>query len=130
MRDVTILIGLSIQGVDALCLLDAQDSSLPSIEVSSTTHTSYSSTIQKCHDTTRTPFTSEHVEFLWVLLYKYVFFPTSGKQAMEYLPLAKSLALGRAYVLGTIVLVPVYQAMSKYVSNEPYHCVGGALWFV
>ena len=49
---------------------------------------------------------------------------------LEYLPLAKTLALGRPYALGTILLALVYQAMSKYVSDEPYHRVGSALWFV
>ena len=49
---------------------------------------------------------------------------------MEYLPLAKTLALGRSYALGTLLLASVYQAMSKYKFNKPYHRVGGALWFV
>ena len=41
LRDITILTGLPIWGADALCLFDIQDSSLPAIEVSSTTQTSY-----------------------------------------------------------------------------------------
>ena len=49
---------------------------------------------------------------------------------LEYLPLAKTLAPGRPDALGTILLALVYQATSKYVYDEPYHCVGGALWFV
>ena len=49
---------------------------------------------------------------------------------MEYLPLAKALAFGRPYVFGTILLASVYQTMSKYIYDEPYHCIGGALWFV
>ena len=57
-------------------------------------------------------------------------FPTSGKPVMEYLPLAKLLVLGRSYALGTILLTSAYQALSKYVSDEPYHRVGCALWFV
>ena len=47
LRDITILKGLPIRGVDALCLLDIQDSSLLAIEVSSTTQTSYSATYLK-----------------------------------------------------------------------------------
>ena len=70
----------------------------------------------------------EHVDFLWVLLCRYVFFPSSRKPAMEYLPLAKTLSLGRPYALGTLLLASVYRATSKYVSDEPYHKVGGALW--
>ena len=46
---------------------------------------------------------------------------------MEYLPLANTLALGRLYVLGTLLLVLVYQAMNKHESDEPYHQVGGTL---
>ena len=49
---------------------------------------------------------------------------------MEYLPLANTLALGQLYALGTLLLALVYQAMNKYVSAEPYHKVGGALWLV
>ena len=49
---------------------------------------------------------------------------------MEYLPLAKTLALSQPYALGTLLLASVYQAMSKYVHDEPYHKVGGDLWFV
>ena len=113
-----------------LCILDVQDSSLPAIEVSSTTQTLYSTTIQKWHDVTRIPLTVEHVEFLQVLLCKYVFFHYFGKLAMEYLPLAKTLALGWLYALGTLLLASVFQAMSKYVYDEPYHKIGGALWFV
>ena len=40
---------------------------------------------------------------------------------MLYLPLAKTLILGRPYALGTLLLASVYQVMSKYISDEPYH---------
>ena len=130
LRDIIVLMGLLIWGDDALCLLDIQDSSLLAIEVSSTTQTSYFAIIRKWHDVTRVPFTTEHVEFLWVLLCRYVFFPSSRKPIMEYLPLAKTLALSQPYALGTLLLASVYQAMSKYVYDEPYHKVGGALWFI
>ena len=49
---------------------------------------------------------------------------------MEYLPLVKTIALSRPYALGTLLLTLVYQAMSKYVFDYPYHKVGGALWFI
>ena len=49
---------------------------------------------------------------------------------MEYLPLAKTLALGWPYALGILLLASVYQAMSKYVYEEPYHKVGSALWLI
>ena len=49
---------------------------------------------------------------------------------MEYLLLVKTLTLGCPYALGTLLLASVYQDMSKSVFDEPYHKVGGALWFV
>ena len=49
---------------------------------------------------------------------------------MEYLPLAKALAIGWPYAFGTILLASLYQSMGKYVSEIPYQRVGGALWFV
>ena len=49
---------------------------------------------------------------------------------MNYLSLAKTLALGWPYALGTLLLTSIYQAMSKYVFDEPYHRVGGALWYI
>ena len=55
----------------------------------------------------------ELVEFLWVLVCRCVFFPTFEKLAMKYLPLAKTLALGQSYALGTLLLASVYQAMCK-----------------
>ena len=58
------------------------------------------------------------------------FVPNSGKLAMNYLSLAKTLALGWPYALGTLLLTSIYQAMSKYVFDEPYHRVGGALWYI
>ena len=49
---------------------------------------------------------------------------------MEYLPLVRALAIRQPYVLGTIFLASLYQAMGKYVIELPYHRVGGAFWFV
>ena len=49
---------------------------------------------------------------------------------MENAPLARALAIGRPYSLGTILLISLYQYMGKYVSEIPYQRVGGALWFV
>ena len=67
---------------------------------------------------------------MWVLLCRFVFFPPSGKPSMEYLPLARAFTIGRPYSLGTIFLASLYQAMGKYVTEVPYHRVGGSLWFV
>ena len=130
LRDITILTSLPIQGADALCLLNVQDSSLLALKVSFTTQTLYSAIIRKWYDIIGIPYTIEHVEFLWVLLCICVFFPASGKPAMEYLPLAKTLDLGRPNALDTLLLTSIYQTMCKYVSGGPYHRVGGALWFI
>ena len=104
LRDIIVLTGLPIRGADESCLLDIQDSSLLAIEVSSTTQTSYSSTIWNWHDVIEIQSTTKHVEFLWALLCRYVFFFNFGKPAMEYLPIGKTLALGRPYTLGTLLL--------------------------
>ena len=34
------------------------------------------------------------------------------------------------YALDTQLLASIYQAMSKYIYDKPYHRVGGAFWFV
>lgn len=49
---------------------------------------------------------------------------------MEYLALAKALAVEWPFALGTIFLTSIYHAFSHYVVEDPYHRVGGALWFV
>ena len=130
LRDISILIGFPIEGSKVVCLIDVHDPSLPHLKVSSTSQTSYSSAIRKWRTSIRVPSTTEHIEFLWVLLCHFVFFPHSGKPSMEYLPLARALAIGRPYALGTIFLASLYQAMGKYVTEVSYHRVGGAFWFV
>ena len=47
MRDISILTGLLVEGLEVVCLLDVHDPSLPHLEVSSTSQTSYSSAIRK-----------------------------------------------------------------------------------
>ena len=129
-RDISIFTRLLIEGLEAVFLQDVHDSSLPHLEVSSTSQTSYSSTIRKWRTFTRIPSIKEHIESLWVLLFCFVFFPHSGKPSMEYLPLARALAIGRPYALGTIFMASLYQAKGKYVTEVPYDRVGEALWFV
>ena len=43
---------------------------------------------------------------------------------MEYIPLARALAIGWPYGLGTVLLASLYQSMGKYVSELPYQRVG------
>ena len=49
---------------------------------------------------------------------------------MEYLPLAKALAIRHPYALCTIFLASLYQAMGKYVTKVSYYRVGGVIWLV
>ena len=74
LRDVSILTGFPIQGIDALSLLDTHHPSLPSMKVSSTTQTSYSTTIRKWDGVSEIPNIVEHVEFLWFFCVKMYFF--------------------------------------------------------
>ena len=130
MRDISTLTGLHVEGSEAVCLLDVHDPSLPHLKVSSPSQTSYSSAIQKWRTSTGASSTIEHMEFLWVLLCLLVFYPHSGKPSMEHLPLARALTIGWPYALGTIFLASLYQDIGKYVTEIPYHRVGGAPWFV
>ena len=68
LRDITIRTSLPIRGVDALFLLNIQDSSLSAIKVSCTTQISYSTIIRKWHNAIKVPSTAGKIEFLWVLL--------------------------------------------------------------
>ena len=129
-RDISIFIGLPVEGSKAVCFLDVHDSSLLHLEVSFTSQTSYSSSIRKWRTFIGVPSTTEHIEFLWVLLCCFVFFPHSSKHFMDYLPLARAFAIRRPYALDIIFLASLYQAMGKYVTKVPYHRVGGALWFL
>ena len=120
LRDISIFTRFLVEGSEAVYLLDVHDPLLPHLDFSSTSQTSYSSTIRKWRTSTGVPSTTEHMEFLWVLLFRFVFFPHSGKPSMEDLPLARALAIGRPYALGTILLASLYQSISKYVSELPY----------
>ena len=46
-----------------------------------------------------------------------VFFLSSRKPAMEYLPLAKTLSLGQPYALGTLLLALVYHKVNMFLMN-------------
>ena len=120
LRDISIFTGLHVKGLEAICFLDVHDPLLPHIEISSTSQTSYLSAIRKWRTSTRVLSTTKHIECLWVLLCRFVFFPHSGKPSLEYLPMARALAIGLPYALGTIPLASLYQTMGKYVSELPY----------
>ena len=76
------------------------------------------------------PSTTEHIEFMWVLLCRFVIFPHADEPSMEYLPLARALVIRWPYDLGTILLTSLYQSMGKYVSKTPYQRVESIHWFV
>ena len=94
LRDISIFTRLPVEGLKIVCLLDIHDPSLPHLKVSSTSQTSYSFAIWKKRTSIGVPSTTEHIEFLWVLFFHFVFFPHSSKPSMEYLPLAKVLSIG------------------------------------
>ena len=56
--------------------------------------------------------------------------PHLWKTSHGVFTLVKTLTLGRPYAIGTLLLASIYQAMSKYVFDEPYQQVSGAFWFV
>ena len=124
LRDISIFTGLLVAGLEVVCLLDVHDPLLPHLEVSSTSQTSYSSAIRKWRTSTGVPFTTEKIEFIWVLLCRFIFFPHSGMPSMEYLPLARVISIWQPYAFGTILLASLYQSMGKYVSELPYQSVG------
>lgn len=49
---------------------------------------------------------------------------------MEYLPLGKHIVIKESFALGTILLAPIYHSLGRNMVKEPYHKVGGTLWFV
>ena len=71
MRDIFIFTELHVEGSKAICLLDVHDPSFPNLEVSSTSLTSYPFAIRKWQTSTRVPSTTEHIEFLRVLLFSF-----------------------------------------------------------
>ena len=119
LRDISIFIGLHVEGSEVVCLLDVHNPLLPHLEVSSTSQTSYSSAILKWRTSSGVPSTTEHIKFLWVLLRRFVFFPHSSKPSMEYLPLARALTIEWPHALGTILLASLYQSIGKYMSEIP-----------
>ena len=78
LRDISIFTRLLVTGLEVVCLLDVHDPLLPHLEVSSTSQTSYSSAIRKWRTSTGVPFTTEQIEFIWVLLCRFVFFSSFG----------------------------------------------------
>ena len=58
LRDISIFTGFHVEGLEVVCLLDVHDISLPHLEVSSTSQTSYSSAIRKWRTSTGVPSTT------------------------------------------------------------------------
>lgn len=125
-----IITGLPIQGADTLSLFDTHDPTLQHFVTSSSVQRSYAATIRRWGITSGVPTIAEHIEFLWVLLCQNVLFCSAEKPAVEYLTLARTLARCRPCALATILLALVYHSLGRYVSDERYQKVRGALWFI
>ena len=118
--DVFMLIGLLILGNDMVCLI--KDS-----PITPRSYDSYSSLINIVRH--GEPTFDEHVDFLWVLLYKFIFFPPSAKPTLEYLPLAYALAEGEYYALGSILLGKFYFNLGRCL-KEPFGYINGSVWLL
>lgn len=100
------------------------------VSISSQEFTSYASVAKKDYNLVSVPTVTEHILFLWVLVCKFIFSPAGGKPTMEYHTLARSLAIGPSFALGTLLLGSTYHALRKCVTDDPVSKMDGSLWFV
>ena len=118
--DVFILTGLPILEDDVVCLIE-ESFIIPKY------YNSYSSLINEARHSEST--FKEHVDFLWVLRCKYIFYLTSVKPILEYLPLAYALAKGKHYALGSILLRNLYFNLRRCL-KEPFGYINGGVWLL
>lgn len=130
LRDVLLMTGLPVIGSLSLMAIDPSDPALPRVSISSQEFTSYASVAKKDYNLVSVPTVTEHIQFLWVLVCKFIICPAGGKPTMEYLPLARSLAIGPSFALGTLLLGSTYHALRKCVTDDPVSKMDGSLWFV
>ena len=98
--------------------------------ISSKTYETYPKVVSHYLPLTGEPSTEEHIAFLWVLICKYIFYPSSARPSMEYLPLAKALVHRDHVALGCVFLGRLYSNLRKAISREPFHYLGGGAWFL
>ena len=106
-----------------VCLID--ESKYVETNISSRTYDTYPKVVSHYLPLTGEPSAEEHITFLWVLICKYIFYPSSARPSMEYLPLAKALVHGDHIALGCVFLGSLYSNLRKTVSREPFHYLGG-----
>ncbi|WCJ29192.1 hypothetical protein M5689_010840 [Euphorbia peplus] len=70
----------------------------------------------------------DHIYFLWILLYHFVFEPLGGRFIVDVFMIAKTLAVSQALALGTILLANMYQRLSRTVTEEPLPRLRGGVW--
>ena len=126
--DIFVITGLPILGDDTVCLID--ESKYVETNISSKTYDTYPKVVSHYLPLTGEPSAEEHIAFLWVLICKYIFCPSSARPSMEYLPLAKALVHGDHIALGCVFLGSLYSNLRKTVSREPFHYLGGGAWFL
>ena len=118
--DVFILTRLPILEDDMVCLIEEPF-------ITPRHHDSYSSLINEVRH--GEPTFDEHVNFLLILLCKYIFYPTSAKPTIEYLPSAYTLAEGKHYALSSILLGNLYFNLRRCL-KEPFRYINGGVWLL
>ncbi|XP_075478287.1 uncharacterized protein LOC142519228 [Primulina tabacum] len=129
LQDVLHLTGLPILGNDFASLADTRD--LPQLPEQYWSPSSYSQIIRSWSALKRTsPTSEERISFMWVLICKYLFCPSSGKPTMEYLALARSLSAGNVHGLGVMFLGSLYHWLNVAVNEVPLSRLNGVMWFL
>ena len=118
--DILMVTGLPILSNDTVCLIE---DSL----ITPRYYDSYRSFINEVRH--GEPTFDEHVDFLWVLLCKFIFCPPFAKPTLEYLPLAYALAEGQYYALGSILLGNLYFNLGRCL-REPFGYINGSVWLL
>ncbi|XP_075496156.1 uncharacterized protein LOC142533314 [Primulina tabacum] len=127
--DVLHLTGLPLIGNEFASLVDTQE--LPQLPEQYWNPSSYSQVIRSWSTLKRTsPISEERISFMWVLICKYLFCPSSGKPTMEYLALARSLSVGHVHGLGVMFLGSLYHWSNVAVNDAPLSKLSGAMWFL
>ena len=121
--DIFVITGLPILGDDTIYLID--ESKYIETNISSRTYNTYPKVISHYLPLTGKPSTEKYITFLWVLICKYIFCPSSTRPSMEYLPLAKALVHGDHVALECVFLGSLYSNLRKIVNREPFHYLGG-----
>lgn len=126
--DILFLVGLYVLGPDSPYLID--DSAAPILTPPRYCYPSYRAVVREWGAKTDIPSATKRTMFLWVLIYHYIFCPSSGRLSSKYLPLACSLITDRLYNLGIMLLGSLYRNLNQCVNLDPISKLGGVCWFL